>query len=262
MSKQIKLCMVLLLISISGCLGVRKDVRDASVITSINLGTTNTKLNLLDGSKISDYDLRVAVRTKEDAGVQVQSMTVTTSSGEPFTVQRDDGEVFGQTDPDYGIEVNRSFERDGNYGVWSLSALANKEYERFGDGTYTITAQYENGSDRVELWYGEPGSDDPLPFPKNDGFTGPDINQTMTSPITFRWDTDPIAQNISVYFAGPGPTRSDEFPASTTSFGPYEYAPGQWELELVISVERKGVVDGVSFTITKGTVYSAEGVVE
>jgi len=262
MFRQIKCWMVLSLILISGCLGVRKDVRDASVITNINLGTTNTKLNLLDGSKISDYDLRVSVRTKEDTRVQVQSMTVTTPSGESFTVERDDGEVFGQIDPEYEIEVNRSFELDGNEGVWSLSALANKEYERFGDGTYTISAQYENGSDRVKLWYGEPGSDEPLPFPKNDGFREPDINQLMTSPITFRWDTDPIAQNISVYFAGPGPTRSDEFPATRTSFGPYDYAPGQWELELVISVERKGVVDGVDYTISKGTVYSAEGIVE
>jgi hypothetical protein len=255
--------MVLLLILVSGCLTCTwKSTNDTSVITSINLGTTNTKLNLLDGSKISDYDLRVSVRTKEDAGVQVQSMTVTTTSGESFTVGRDDGEVFGQTDPDYQIEVNRSFELDGNEGVWSLSALANKEYERFGDGMYTITAQYENGSDQIELWYGEPGSDDPLPFPKNDGFKDTDIDQTMTNPITFRWDTDPIAQNISVYFAGAGPTKSDEFPATRTSFGPYEYAPGQWELELVISVERKGMVDGVPFIITKGTVYSAEGIVE
>ena len=254
--------MALLLISVSGCLGVSKGARDASVITSINLGTTNTKLNLLDGSKISDYDLRVSVRTREDAGVQVQSMTVTTCSGESFTVGRDDGEVFGQTDPAYGIEVNRSFESDGNEGVWSLSALANEKFERFGDGTYTIAVQYENGSERVKLWYGEPGSRDPLPFPKNDGFKNTDIGQTMTSPVTFRWDTDPIAQNISVYFAGAGPTKSDEFPATTTSFGPYDYAPGQWELELVISVERKGVVDGVDYTISKGTVYSGEGIVE
>ena len=262
MFRQIKLCMVLLLISVSGCLGVRTDIRDASVISNINLGTTNTKLNLLDGSKISDYDLRVSVRTREDAGVHVRSVTVTTSSGESFVIERDDGEVFGQTDPDYGIEVNRSFELDGKEGVWSLSAIANPEYERFGDGTYTIAVQYQNGSERVELWYGEPGSADPLPFPKNDGFKDTDIDQTMTNPITFRWDTDPIAQNGSVYFAGPGPTKSDEFPATTTSFGPYDYAPGQWELELVISVERKGVVDGVDYTISKGTVYSAEGIVE
>ena len=86
------------------------------------------------------------------------------------------------------------------------------------------------------------------------------MTQPMTSPITFKWDTDPIAQNIGVYFAGPGLTKSDQFPATTTSFGPYDYAPGQWELELTITVERKGTVDGVRFTISKGTVYSTEGV--
>lgn len=260
MFRQITSWMVLSLVLTSGCLGVGKEVRDESVITSIELGTTNTKLNLIDGSKISDYDLRVSVRTKENTGVHVQSLTVTTPSGESFTVERD--KPTSGIDQDYGIELNRDFRVDGNRGIWSMSALANPEYERFGDGTYTITAQYEGGSDRIELWYGEPGSEEPLPFPKNDGFKETDVNQPMSNPITFEWDTDPIAQNISVYFAGPGPTKSDEFPATTTSFGPYDYAPGQWELELVISVERKGVVDGVPFTITKGTVYSAEGVVK
>ncbi len=262
MFKQIKLWMVLLLILISGCLGDRKDVRDISVITSINLGTTNTKLNLLDGSKISDYYLGVSVRTKEDAGIQVQSMTVTTPSGASFTAERDDKGAIDQKDPEYGIEVIRDFELDGNEGVWTLAAIANLEYELFGDGMYTITAQYENGSDQIELRYGEPGSDDPLPFPRNNGFKEPDVTQPMTSPITFKWDTDPIAQNISVYFAGEDSTKSDQFPATTTSYGPYDYTTGPWELELAITVERKGMVDGVSFTISKGTVYSAEGVVK
>ena len=262
MSKQIKFWMVLLLIFISGCSEGRKDVRDISVIASIDLGTTNTKLNLLDGSKISDYDLRVSVRTKEDTGVQVQSITVNTPSGASFTCERDDDGAIDQKDPEYGIEVIRDFELDGNEGVWTLAAIANLEYEFFGDGIYTITAQYENGKDQIELSYGELGSDDPLPFPKNNGFKEPDVTQPMTNPITFKWDTDPIAQNISVYFAGAGLTKSDQFPATTTSFGPYDYEPGQWELELAITVEQKGTVDGVRFTISKGTVYSAEGMVK
>ena len=259
MFKQIKLWIVLSLFIIPACSGITNDV---SVITSINLGTTNTKLTLLDRSQIDDYDLRASVRTKEDAGVRVQSLTVTTPSGESFIVERDDSAANEQIDPDYGILVIRGFELDGNEGVWSLSALANVEYERFGDGLYTITAHYESGSDQVELWYGEPDSDDPLPFPQNNGFAEPDIIQPLINPVTFTWETDPIAQNVSVYFAGGGLTRSDRFPATTTSFGPYDYAPGYLELELVMSVERKGMVDGVSFTITKGTVYSAEGIVK
>jgi len=261
MFRKIKWGMVLPLILISACLGVKKDVRDVSVITSIDLGTTNTKLDQEIGM-IDEYDLRASVRTKEDSGVRVQSLTVTTPSGDSFTVKRDDKGAIDKIDPKYGIEVIRGFELDGNESVWNLAAIANKEYELFGDGTYTITAQYENGSDQVDLWYGEPGSDDPLPFPKNNGFTNPDVSQPMTSPVTFTWDSDPIAQNISVFFASEGKERDDSFPATTTSFGPFDYSPGIWELELAIFVERKGIVDGVSFTISKGTVYSTEGVIK
>lgn len=241
-------------------IGNSQTVDEVSLIIGINLGTTNTKLNLMDGSKISDYDMRVSVRTREDAGVQAQSMTVTTASGESFTVKR--GEPTSGIDPDYEVELNRGFEVDGNEGVWSLSVIANEKYERFGDGTYTITVRHEHGSDAVGIWYGEPGAKDPMPFPKNDGFTGLDAGQLLANPITFAWEVDPIAQNLSVYFAGEGKTRSDEFPATTTSFGPYEYTPGYLEIELVVNVERRGRVDGVDFTITKGTVYSGEVTVE
>jgi hypothetical protein len=257
MLKQIKLWTVLLVFLMPVCSGVKKDV---SVITAIDLGTTNTKLDH-EGGIIDEYDLSVSVRTKEDAGVQVQSLTVTTPSGASFTAERDDKAAIDQKDPEYGIEVIRGFEKDGNEGVWMLAAIANKKYELFGDGLYNITADYGNGKDQVKLWYGEPGSDDPLPFPQNKGFTEPDVSKTMTSPVTFTWETDPIAQNISVYFASEGKERSDSFPTTTTSFGPFDYASGLWELELAIFVERKGVVDGVSFTISKGTVYSAEGMI-
>jgi len=158
MLKQIKILTVLLVFLMPACSGVKKDM---AVITAIDLGTTNTKLDL-EGGIIDEYDLRLSVRTKEDAGVQVQSLTVTTPSGASFTADRDDKAAIDQKDPEYGIEVIRGFEKDSNEGVWMLAAIANKEYELFGDGLYTITADYGNGKDRVELWYGEPGSDDML----------------------------------------------------------------------------------------------------
>lgn len=257
MFKQIKIWTVLLFFLIPACSAIKKDV---SVITGIDLGATNTKLDL-EGGIVDEYDLRISVRTKEDAGVQVQSLTVTTPSGASFTADRDDKAAIDQIDPEYGIEVIRGFEKDGNEGRWTLAAIANKKYELFGDGFYTIRVDYGNGQDQIKLWYGEPDSDDPLPFPQNKGFTEPDVSKTMTSPVTFTWETDPIAQNISVYFASEGKEKSDSFPATTTSFGPFDYAPGLWELELAIFVERKGMIGGVSFTISKGTVYSAEGMI-
>ncbi len=258
MLKNIKHWIFVLLFLVAACSGTKNDV---SVITRMDLGTTNTKLDQEDGI-VDEYDLRVSVRTKEDAGVHVKSLTVTTPSGASFTASRTDTAAIDQIDPEYGIEVIRGFELDGNEGVWTLAAIANLEYELFGDGFYTITANYEEGSESIPLWYGEPGSDSPLPFPQNNGFTEPDVKQPITSPVTFIWDTDPIAQNISVYFAGGGKTKSDDLPPTTTSYGPYDYAPGQWELELAISVERKGKINAVDFTISKGTVYSTEGVVK
>jgi hypothetical protein len=86
----------------------------------------------------------------------------------------------------------------------------------------------------------------------------------MTSPITFKWDTDPIAQRTDVFFINKKrhSTKSDSFPVTTTSFGPYDFLSGDWELELGIFVERKGTVDGVSYRISKGRVYSTEAVIK
>jgi hypothetical protein len=253
-----KLLIYVLLFLVAACSGPKNEV---SVITRIDLGTTNTKLDQGDGI-IDEYDLRVSVRTKENTGVQVKSLMVTTPSGASFTAGRTDTGEIDQIDPEYGIEVIRGFKLDGDEGVWTLAAIANLEYGLFGDGFYAITANYEEGSESIQLWYGESSSESPLPFPQNNGFTEPDVREPITSPVTFKWDPDPIAQNISVYFASAGETKSDDLPPATTSYGPYEYAPGQWELELAVYVERKGKINAVDYRISKGTVYSAEGVVK
>jgi len=62
--------------------------------------------------------------------------------------------------------------------------------------------------------------------------------------------------------SGGGEEKFDDFPAITTSFGPFDYTPGQWGFELAIGVERGGTVDGVNFTISKGTVYTTDGVIK
>lgn len=253
-----KLLIYVLLFLVAACSGTKNEV---SVITRIDLGTTNTKLDHGDGI-VDEYDMRISIKTKDNAGVLVNSLTVTTPSGASFTATRTDRAAIDQIDPEYGIEVIRGFESDGNEGIWMLAAIANLEYDLFGDGFYMITASYEGGSESIQLWYGEPGSDNPLPFPQNNGFTEPDVKQPITSPVIFTWDPDPIAQNISVYFAGADETKSDDLPPTKSSYGPYGYAPGQWELELAVYVERRGKINAVDFTISKGTVYSAEGVVK
>ena len=56
--------------------------------------------------------------------------------------------------------------------------------------------------------------------------------------------------------------NSFDFPATITSFGHYDYKPGQWGFELTIGVEREGIVDGVKYSISKGTVYTTDRVVK
>ena len=233
---------------------------EISVIASINIGTTNTRLDSATGI-VDEWDMGASIRTKETDGARVQSVTIRTPSGAEFTASRDDTGEIDQIDPDHKIEVIRAFEVRGEEGVWRLAGIANKNFELFGDGTYTVTANYENGSQVIEVWYGELDSKEPLPFPQNKGFSMPDVREPMTSPITFTWETDPNAQSIGVYFAGGGPTKSEQLPATETSFGPNDFEPGTWALELAITTERQQTVDGVEITIRKGTVYSTEGVV-
>jgi len=257
MNRKVKLWIIVLFFFVSACSGVKNN---KSVISSIDLGLTNTKVDSKDGL-VDEYDMRVSVTTKEGPEFKVQSLTIITPTGTSFKVMRSDKAAIDQIDPEFGIEIIRGFELKGNEGAWTLAAIANKEYELYGDGFYTFIADYEKGSDTVKLWYGEPGSNNPLPFLTNNGFTSPDLSQPLTNPITFTWKEDPEADYVSVFMAGEGEEKFDDFPATTTSFGPYVYKPGKWSFELAIGVERKGVVDGVNFTISKATVYTTEAIV-
>jgi len=249
--------MLILCLLLASCSEAEKDV---SVITGIEINTTNTRLDQDDGM-VDEYDMRVLVWTRPDAGVQVESLSVTTPSGASFSASRTDTGEIDQIDPEYGIEVIRGFESDGDKEVWTLAAIANSDYTLFGDGFYKLTAYFEGGSDSVQIWYGVPGSESSLPFPNNGGFTEPDVKIPMISPVTFEWEPDPNAQKISVYFASESGTLSDDLSPNTRSYGPFEFAPGLWELELAVFVERRGKVKNVDFIVSKGTVYSAEGVV-
>ena len=127
MLKHNKLWIYILLFLVAACSGTKNE---ASIITRIDVGTTNTKLDQEDGI-IDEYDMRISVRTKEDAGLLVKSLTVTTPSGSSFAATRTDTAAIDQIDPKYGIEVIRGFESDGDEGVWMLAAIANLEYELF-----------------------------------------------------------------------------------------------------------------------------------
>ena len=72
----------------------------------------------------------------------MQSLTIITPVGTSFKVMRSDKEAIDQIDPEFGIEIIRGFEFKRNEGIWTFAAIANKEYELYGDGFYTFIANY------------------------------------------------------------------------------------------------------------------------
>jgi hypothetical protein len=169
----------------------------AAVVTSVELGATNTVVHFRGGEVVSDFDIRVEVRVREAA--RPTALTVTTAGGEAFTVRRADGAVSGERDPAYatptspdGLEVNRSFALldGGEEGLWGLSVIACPEWARFGDGAYTLSLACDGGAAaEVSLWFGEAGGGAPLPFPANDGFSAPDhAAGPLPSTVAFTWE--------------------------------------------------------------------------
>lgn len=234
-----------------------------SVISSIDLGLTLTRVETDSGLR-DEYDLRLSATTNRDLEMPVQSLTLVAPGGATLTVHRSDVAEMDQIDPDFGIEIIRGFEAGGDVGHWDLAAIASLDPELFGDGTYTLTAYFADGSQTVQLWYGEPGTSEPLPIPSNSGFTSPDLGQPLTSPLTFTWNPDPSADYAAVFMAPVegGEEKEAALPPGSSSFGPHDYAPGVWGFELAIGVERQGILDGVEFSISKGTVLTLDRAVK
>lgn len=70
----------------------------------------------------------------------------------------------------------------------------------YGDGLYTITVYYtDGGTQQTTVWFGIPGTTDPLPQPTQEPvFTSIHNGGMFSSPVTFAWDacTDPAVGYI------------------------------------------------------------------
>jgi len=71
MLKQIKFWTVLLVFLMPACSGVKKDM---AVITAIDLGATNTKLDV-EGGIVDEYDLRLSLQLPREPLLQLKEMT-------------------------------------------------------------------------------------------------------------------------------------------------------------------------------------------
>jgi hypothetical protein len=72
----------------------------------------------------------------------------------------------------------------------------------YGDGLYTITVHYaDGGTQQATVWYGVPGTANPIPTPTQvPTFTSFTNGGTVSSPVSFNWQpcTDPAVQYIGM----------------------------------------------------------------
>ena len=255
------------------CCNGAGSVSDA--VVHVELGCINTVVHFRDGSVVSDFDLRLAVVAAESA--HAHTLTVTTAGGESFALSREDaGSESGLNDPKHDLEVNRDFKIDTRGAIFELSVIACPQWERLGDGIYTLLLSDAYGREiqTVTIAFLE-SSGGALPWPTNEGFTTPATNVPLVNPVTFEWNVDPTAQQSAVYFA---PQLEGEQEGASAleeaeregrfgedvragSFGPLDFPSGNLEIELAVTAVRSGrlgIPSAATFEITKGTVYSGE----
>jgi hypothetical protein len=96
----------------------------------------------------------------------------------------------GMLDPDWYLW-------EYQYNFFSADSLA-----AYGDGTYTFTIHYADGGiQQTSVWFGIPGTVDPIPTPTQiPTFTTIVNGGTYSSPVTFNWQpcTDPAVQYIGM----------------------------------------------------------------
>jgi len=109
----------------------------------------------------------------------------------------------------------------------------------YGDGNYTITAHYKDGSRcQTTAWFGIPNTSDAIPqLIQKPVLTFPKHNSTTTSPVTFTWEpcTEANATSIALCLEkqdSAGECVDIETPVVSTGSDPIEISPGIWNAKL------------------------------
>jgi len=111
--------------------------------------------------------------------------------------------------------------------------------KNYGDGTYTITVHYKDGSQsRTTAWFGIPSTSDAIPQPtQKPVLTFPKHNSRTTSPVTFAWEPCKEANATSIALRlekqdSTGECIDIEAPRDSTGSNPIELSPGIWNAKL------------------------------
>jgi hypothetical protein len=142
------------------------------------------------------YNFQVSVDTDETVAL----ISFTTPTGLTFVIPAMD-KVWDIPEPNglltLGVEsyIPGEYNWEYRYKFSTLEPLS-----AYGDGLYTITVYYtDGGTQQTTVWFGIPGTTDPLPQPTQEPvFISIHDGDTVSSPVTFTWEacTDPAVDDI------------------------------------------------------------------
>ncbi len=143
----------------------------------------------------------------------------------------------------------------------------------YSEGTYTFTVGYEDASRQsTELWFGQPGSRQPLPKPlPKPVIISPEHGARTLSPATFLWEdankpiitTDPngepndcILTNVNLVYLMLEEVNGNQMdaalPPDATTYGPVLLEPNDWKFNLDLFYWLQGTnADNIDFGVGK-----------
>jgi hypothetical protein len=190
-----------------------------------------------------------------DADATVEKISFLTPAGNSYEFGAEivdtstgDGWLYSgrEYDPENTFNYEWCYEREFNTTPSALDA--------FGDGTYTVTMYYENGStDQTTAWFGIPGTNNPIVQPTEPPeFTNFEHGDTLVSPVTFEWDACSSPLN-GTYFELEDIVE-EEYPGCTVdSYGPLSLGVGSYNADLGFETWYDSVNgDGIDVGVGKG----------
>ena len=208
----------------------------------------------------------------------VNSLELLTPKGHTFQIPKQTGRLSDGfcISYEYEEEYNNFLDMWFRDARWECRARFTDiaDLQAFGDGEYTVTLHYNNGSrSQTKAWFGMMDTQVPIPQPIHEPvLTFPLHNQTLESPVMFTWEqcNDANAAHIYIemeeYRINKNAYAAEGFDVNETSWGPIALTDGIWKMNLIfeqwtwaysndgISINQaKNSQSTYEFTITEGT---------
>ncbi len=215
--------------------------------------------NAPDTSNDNSYDIELCF----DAEATIERISFLTPAGNSYEF---DANIYEGPIEDGWLNSGRWYDPENTFNYeWCYERefqTTPSALDDFGDGTYTVTLHYENGSsDQTTAWFGIPGTNNPIVQPTQPPtFTNFSNGDTLRSPVTFEWNAcSDSAINFTYIDISNTNTGEDigeeEYPGCTVdSFGPIALDSSDYGAELEFEIYLESVnSDGIDIGVGKGT---------